>query len=44
MQHGVPFLIAIVLVMVFFAWPRHRPAQRRAEPDRKPRQPEGRKP
>ena len=37
MQHGETFLIAILLAMAFFAWPRHRSAQRKAEPARKPR-------
>jgi hypothetical protein len=35
MQHGEAFLIAIVFAMVFFAWPRHRPAHRKIEPERK---------
>jgi hypothetical protein len=43
MQHGETFLIAILLVMVFFAWPRHRPAQRKIEPDRKVRDRDQRK-
>jgi hypothetical protein len=38
MQHGEAFLIALVFAMVFFAWPRHRPAPRKIEPERKPPQ------
>jgi hypothetical protein len=44
MQHGEMFLIAILLAMVFFAWPRHRPAQRKVEPERKARERNQRKP
>jgi hypothetical protein len=43
MHHGEMFLVAILLVMVFFAWPRSRPAQRKIEPQRKQRPPGDRK-
>lgn len=36
MHHGETFLVAILLVMIFFAWPRSRPAQRKIQPQRKP--------
>jgi hypothetical protein len=35
MHHSETFLLAIFLVMVFFAWPRSRPAQRKIQPPRK---------
>jgi hypothetical protein len=44
MQHGTAFLIALVFAMVFFAWPRHRPAPRKIAPERKPSQRPGNKP
>jgi hypothetical protein len=43
MHHGETFLIAILFAMVFFAWPRHRPAQRKIEPARKPQPRDDRK-
>ncbi len=44
MLHGEAFLIAIVFAMLFFAWPRQRPARRKIEPARKPSQRRGDKP
>ncbi len=39
MQHGTPFLIAILVAIVFFGWPHHRSVSRSKAPVRKPRDP-----
>jgi hypothetical protein len=39
MQHGTPFLVALLVAVVFFSWPHHRPAARTRAPAKKPRDP-----
>jgi hypothetical protein len=39
MQHGAPFLVALLIAVIYFGWPHHRPAIRSKAPARKPRDP-----